>query len=106
MRAARLDPSELFMKHQSNDFGGTPYKKTAVFAFRSERVRANGAPLRDCGSLHEGETEIGECCLFDPPNKIGNGRHKHTVMSRPEAPSAKSRSSTTTLHRMPIRRRS
>jgi hypothetical protein len=67
MRAAGLDPAELwFMKHQPNDFGGTMHKKSAVFAFKSKRMRLNGAPLRDCGTLHEGETEIDECCLFFP----------------------------------------
>ena len=96
MRAAGLDPAEWFMKHQPNDFGGTPYKKSAVFAFKSKRMRANGAPLRDCGCLHEGETEIDECCLFYPPNKAGNGRHKHTVMSTRDV-KCKKRSSTTTL---------
>ena len=69
------------MKHQSNDFGGTSYKKPTVFAFKSKRVRANGAPLRDCGCLHECDADIDECCLFYPPNKAGNGRHKNTVMS-------------------------
>ena len=53
-------------------------------------MRANGAPLRDCGALYEGETEIDECCLFYPPNKIGNGRHKHTVMSTRDAKCKKS----------------
>ena len=81
MRAAGLAPAEWFTKHQSNGFGGTPYKKSAVFAFKSKRMRANGAPLRDCGCLYEGETEIDECWLFYPPSKVGNGRHKHTVMS-------------------------
>ena len=69
-------PVERFWRHAI-----PRYKKTAMFAFRSERLRANGAPLRDCGSLHEGETEVDECCIFYPPNKIGNGRHQHTVMS-------------------------
>ena len=59
---------------------GRRMKSRAVFAFCSQRMRANGAPLRDCGCLHEGETEVGECCLFYPPNKIGNGHHKPTVM--------------------------
>ena len=40
MRAAGLDPAELwFMKHQPNDFGGTMHKKSAVFAFKSKRMR-------------------------------------------------------------------
>ena len=26
-------------------------------------------------------TMVDECCLFYPPNKLGNGRHKLTVMS-------------------------
>ena len=85
MRAAGLDPAEWFMKHQSNDFGGTMYKKLTVFAFKSKRMRLNGAPLRDCGNLHEGKTEIDECCLFFPPNKLRNGRHQKTVMSTRDA---------------------
>ena len=81
MLLAGLDPDEWFMKHQSNDFGGVMYKKSAVFAFKSKRLRLYGAPLRDCGTLHKGEDEIDECCLFFPPLKLGNGRHQKTVMS-------------------------
>ena len=81
MLLAGLDPDEWFMKHQPNDFGDVMYKKPAVFAFKSERLRLYGAPLRDCGTLHEVEDEIGECCLFFPPLKLGNGRHQKTVMS-------------------------
>jgi hypothetical protein len=81
MRDAGLDPDDWIMKHQPNDFGGVMYKKSAVFAFKSERLRLNGAPLRDCGTLHEGEDEIDECCLFFPPEKLFNGRHQKTVMS-------------------------
>ena len=66
---------------KGNGFGRVMYKKSAVFAFKSERLRLNGAPLCDCGTLHEGEDEIGECCLFFPPLKLGNGRHQKTVMS-------------------------
>ena len=69
------------MKHQSNDFGGVMYKKSAVFAFKSKRLRLYGVLLRDCGTLHEGEDEIDECCLFFPPLKLSNGRHQKTVMS-------------------------
>ena len=88
MSEAGLDPDEWFMKHQSNDFGGVMYKKSAVFAFKSERLRLYGAPLRDCGTLHEGEDEIDECCLFFPPSKLGNGRHQKTVMSGRDLKSA------------------
>ena len=82
MRVAGLDPAEWFMKHQPNDFGGTMYKKPVVFAFKSKRMRLHGAPLRDCGTLYEGEAEIDECCLFFPPHKLGNGRHRKTVMPK------------------------
>ena len=78
------------------------HKKSAVFAFKSKRLRLHGAPLRDCDTLHEGETEIGECCLFFPPKKLGNGRHQKTVMSSRDLKSARRRSSTTKWRRMPI----
>ena len=75
MSVAGLDPAEWFMKHQSNDFGGVPYKKSAVFAFKSKGLRKHGAPLRDCGTLHDGEHEADECGLYFPPEKLYNGRH-------------------------------
>ena len=65
-----LDPAEWFMKHQSNDFGGVPYKKPAVFAFKSKGLRRHGAPLRDCGTLHDDEQEVDECGLYFPPEKL------------------------------------
>ena len=58
MILAGLDPDEWFMKHRSNDFGGVMYKKSAVFAFKSKGLRRHGAPLRDCGTLHDDEQEI------------------------------------------------
>ena len=39
MLVAGLEPAEWFMKHQPNDFGGVMYKKPAVFAFNSKRMR-------------------------------------------------------------------
>ena len=81
MLLAGLGPDEWFMKHQPNDSGGVVYKKPAVFAFKSKRLRLNGAPRRDCGALREGEDEIDECCLFFPPLKLGNGRHQKRAMS-------------------------
>ena len=93
------------MKHQPNDFGGTPYKKSAVFAFKSKRMRANGAPLRDCGCRHEGETEIDGCWLFYPPIKVGNSRHKHTVISTRDVKCKKLEQYHYVWHRMLIRRR-
>ena len=57
------------------------YKKSAVFAFKSKGLRRHGAPLRDCGTLHDDEQEIGECSLFYPPEKLFNGHHQKMVMS-------------------------
>ena len=81
MILAGLDPAEWFMKHQSNDFGGVMYKKPAVNAFKSKGLRRHGAPLRDCGTLHDDKQEIDECNLFFPPEKLSNGRHQKTCMS-------------------------
>ena len=81
MALAGLDPAEWSMKHQSNDFGGVMYKKSAVFAFKSKGLRRHGAPLRDCDTLHDDEQEIDECGLFFPPEKLFNGRHQKTCMS-------------------------
>ena len=81
MELAGLDPDEWIMKNQSNDFGGVMYKKSAEFALRSKGLRRHGAPLRDCGTLHDDEQEIDECCLYWPPEKLFNGRHQKTCMS-------------------------
>ena len=81
MALADLDPAEWFMKNQSNDFGGAMYKQSAVFTFKSKGVRRHGAPLRDCGTLHDVEQEIDECSLLYPPEKLFNGRHQNTCMS-------------------------
>ena len=81
MVLAGLDPDEWIMKNQSNDFGGVMYKKSAEFALRSKGLRRYGAPLRDCGTLHDDEQEIDECCLYWPPAKLFNGRHQKTCMS-------------------------
>ena len=89
MSVAGLDPAEWFMKHQSNDFGGVPYKKPAVFAFKSKGLRRHGAPLRDCGTLHDDEQEVDECRLLFPPEKLFNGRHQKTCMSSRDLKSKK-----------------
>ena len=81
MVLAGLDPDEWFMKNQSNDFGGVMYKKSAEFALRSKGLRRHGAPLRDCGTLHDDEQGVDECSLYWPPAKLFNGRHQKTCMS-------------------------
>ena len=101
---AGLYSGEWFMKHQSNDFGGGMYKKPAVFAFKSKGLRRHGAPLRDCGTLHDDEQEIDECNLLFPPEKLFNGRQIRKHACRAEISSAKSRSSITTLRRTLIKR--
>ena len=84
-----LDPAEWIMKNQSNDFGSVPYKKSAVFAFKSKGLARHGAPLRDCGTLQHGEQEVDECRLHFPPESFFNGRHQKTCMSTRDLKSKK-----------------
>ena len=81
MTVAGLDSAEWIMKNQSNDFGGVPYKKSAVFAFKSKGLARHGAPLRDCGTLQDDEQEVDECRLHFPLESLFNGRHQKTCMS-------------------------
>ena len=89
MAIVGLDPAEWIMKNQSNDFGGVPYKKSAVFAFKSKGLARHGAPLRDCGTLQHGEQEVDECRLHFPPESLFNGRHQKTCMSTRDLKSKK-----------------
>ena len=52
-----------------------------MFAFKPEGLCRHGSPLRDCGTLHDDEQEVGECGLYFPPVKLFSGRHHKTCMS-------------------------
>ena len=104
MLVAGLDPAEWFTKHQSNDFGGVPYKKPAVFAFQSKGLRRCGAPLRDCGTLRTTTSR-------KPTSADCTSRRRSCSMAvtrkhacRAETSSLKSRSSITMWRRMPTKR--